>query len=155
MAWADQIALIDPLGVDPRQLVELFDGPGQAVLHAAEQDLDVLDHACGAVPPRIADTQLIAGFVGYSTPSLSSLVSAELRVRLPKADRLTDWLRRPLSDDQETYAASRRGPPVRALRPAGGAAAALGRLDWALAECEELRTRPVGPRRCRRRPGSA
>ena len=84
----------------------LFDGPGLAVLHAAQQDLDVLTHACGAVPARLADTQLIAGFVGYSTPSLSSLVSGELRIRLPKADRLTDWLRRPLTDDQKTYAAT-------------------------------------------------
>ncbi len=145
LAWADQIALIDPLAIDPRQLVELFDGPGQAVLHAAQQDLDVLNHACGAVPRRLADTQLIAGFVGYSTPSLSSLVSAELRVRLPKADRLTDWLRRPLSEDQETYAAADVAHLFELYDTVAERLSSLGRLDWALAECEELRTRPVGP----------
>jgi ribonuclease D len=74
LAWADELVLIDPLGVDVRELVPLFRGPGLAVLHAAQQDLDVLTHACGAVPARLADTQLVAGFLGHSTPSLASLV---------------------------------------------------------------------------------
>ena len=73
LAWDDQLALIDPLAVDIRELVPLFAGPGLAVLHAAQQDLDVLTHACGAVPARLSDTQLAAGFLGHSTPSLSSL----------------------------------------------------------------------------------
>src|SRR5262249_31320556 len=68
VAWEDQLALVDPLGVDVRELVPLFAGPGVAVLHAAQQDLDVLTHACGAVPARLADTQLMAGFLGHSTP---------------------------------------------------------------------------------------
>jgi ribonuclease D len=145
IAWADRIALVDPLRVDPRGLVPLFTGPGLAVLHAAQQDLDVLNHACGAIPSRLADTQLVAGFVGYSTPSLSSLLSAELRIRLPKADRLTDWLRRPLTVDQETYAAADVAHLFELYDTLAARLLSLGRLDWALAECEELRTRPVGP----------
>jgi ribonuclease D len=145
LAWADQIALIDPLAADAGELVPLFDGSGLAVLHAAQQDLDVLTHACGAVPSRLADTQLVAGFLGYSTPSLSSLVSAELQIRLPKADRLTDWLRRPLTDDQCTYAVSDVAHLFELYDQLADELLELGRLDWALAECEELRARPVGP----------
>lgn len=145
IAWANEIALIDPLRLDPHALVDLFEGPGTAVLHAAQQDLDVLNHACGSVPARIVDTQLAAGFVGYSTPSLSSLVSSELRLRLPKADRLTDWLRRPLSGDQKTYAAADVAHLFELYDALADRLTSLGRLDWALAECEELRTRPVGP----------
>jgi ribonuclease D len=145
LAWADQIALIDPLAADVHELVPLFDGPGLAVLHAAQQDLDVLTHACGVVPSRLADTQLLAGFLGYSTPSLASLVGAELQVRLPKSDRLTDWLRRPLSDDQRTYAVSDVAHLFELYERLADQLVALGRLDWALVECEELRTRPVGP----------
>ena len=52
------------------------------------------------------DTQLAAGFVGYSSPALTNLVASELGMRLPKGDRLTDWLARPLSEEQCTYAAS-------------------------------------------------
>ena len=50
LAWGDELVLVDPLAVDIRELVPLFVGPGLAVLHAAQQDLDVLTHACGAVP---------------------------------------------------------------------------------------------------------
>jgi len=145
LAWEDQLALVDPLAADPRLLVPLFQGPGLAVLHAAQQDLDVLTHACGAVPARLADTQLIAGFLGHSTPSLSSLVSGELQIRLPKSDRLTDWLRRPLSEDQKTYAASDVAHLFALYDGLAAQLEELGRLDWALAECEELRIRPVGP----------
>jgi ribonuclease D len=145
LAWRDQVALVDPLAADVRELVPLFEGPGLAVLHAAQQDLDVLTHACGSVPSRLADTQLVAGFLGYSTPSLSSLVSAELQLRLPKADRLTDWLRRPLTRDQWAYAASDVAHLFELYDRLSDELGSLGRLDWALSECEELRTRPVGP----------
>ena len=143
--WADELVLIDPLAADVKELVPLFHGPGLAVLHAAQQDLDVLTHACGAVPARLADTQLVAGFLGHSTPSLSSLVSGELGIRLPKADRLTDWLRRPLTADQRLYAASDVAHLFDLYDRLAAQLDELGRLDWALAECEELRTRPVGP----------
>jgi ribonuclease D len=145
LAWDGQLALVDPLRVDIREVVPLFAGPGLAVLHAAQQDLDVLTHACGAVPARLADTQLMAGFLGHSTPSLSSLVNGELQIRLPKADRLTDWLRRPLTNDQMTYAASDVAHLFGLYDRLAGQLEELGRLDWALAECEELRLRPVGP----------
>ena len=75
------------------------------VIHAAQQDLDVLTHAAGAVPARMFDTQIAAGFAGYGTPSLVSLLQGEVGVSPAKGDRLTDWLRRPLSDDQMQYAA--------------------------------------------------
>ena len=145
LAWGDELVLVDPLAVDIRELVPLFVGPGLAVLHAAQQDLDVLTHACGAVPSRLADTQLMAGFLGQSTPSLSSLTTTELQLRLPKADRLTDWIRRPLSADQLAYATSDVAHLFELYDRLAAQLEELGRLDWALAECEELRTRPVGP----------
>ena len=52
------------------------------------------------------DTQIAAGFAGYGTPSLVSLLQGEIGVSPAKGDRLTDWLRRPLSDDQMQYAAA-------------------------------------------------
>ncbi len=66
----------------------------------------MLTHAVGAIPARLFDTQVAAGFVGYGTPSLSSLLQGELGITPAKGDRLTDWLRRPLTDAQRTYAAA-------------------------------------------------
>ena len=106
IAWADRIVLIDPLAVDVVAMADLFASGVEAVFHAAQQDLDVLTHAVGSVPTQFFDTQIAGGFLGYGTPSLVSLLSAELGVTPAKGDRLTDWLRRPLTEAQRSYAAS-------------------------------------------------
>ncbi len=137
ISWAEEVALVDPLVVDLAPLAAVFDGPGMAVAHACDQDLQILETACGAVPARIFDTQLAAGFLGMSTPALSRLVEKELGVSLPKADRLTDWLQRPLTPEQLVYAA---GDVIHLLalhRTMTARLAELGRLEWALEECAE------------------
>ncbi len=148
VAWADQVALLDPLAVDITPLGEVLRGPGTAIVHAADQDLAVLDASCGAVPSSMFDTQVAAGFLGMSTPSLSRLAERMLRVTLPKSDRLTDWIARPLTAKQLTYAANDvahllalHDVMVERLR-------SLGRLEWALDECTQaLRStrRPLVP----------
>ena len=141
----ERLALVDPTACDARAMEPLLVGDRLGVFHAAQQDLDVLWQSVGFVPSRIFDTQLAAGFIGYSTPSLSSLVASILRFNLPKGDRLTDWLRRPLTRDQMRYAASDvvHLPSLRAHITEE--LTALGREKWAAEACEELRTRPVGP----------
>ena len=59
-----ETTLVDPLAVDLGALRRLFASDAVAVLHAAQQDLDVLTHACGAVPAHMYDTQLASGFLG-------------------------------------------------------------------------------------------
>jgi ribonuclease D len=143
--WGDEIVLVDPLAVDLRPLAPVLDGPGLAVMHAASQDLEVLQRACGTVPSRLFDTQLAAGFLGFTTPSLASLAERVLGVDLPKASRLTDWLRRPLGDDQQIYAAADVDHLLELTRLIRDELDAVGRLSWAEEECEELRTRGWGP----------
>ncbi len=144
LAWDDQIVLVDPLSVDMAALPRLFASRTLAVFHAAQQDLDVLTQTCGAVPQHLFDTQLAAGFIGYSTPSLLSLLQAEMGVTASKGDRLTDWLRRPLTADQQTYAAGDVAHLFELHDRLTAKLTDLGRLDWALDACEELRTRPTG-----------
>jgi ribonuclease D len=145
IAWADRTVLIDPLAVDIGPLRTVLEGPGLAVMHAASQDLEVLDRACGAIPSRLFDTQLAAGFLGFSTPSLASLALRILDVDLPKASRLTDWMRRPLAPEQQRYAAADVDHLLELAELLRTELAASGRLAWAEAECEELRTRRSGP----------
>jgi ribonuclease D len=143
--WDDHIALVDPLAVDLRPLAPVLSGPGLAVMHAASQDLEVLQRACGVVPSRLFDTQLAAGFLGFATPSLASLSERILGIELPKASRLTDWLRRPLGDDQQRYAAADVAHLLELTRRLRAELDAVGRLGWAEEECEELRARGWGP----------
>jgi ribonuclease D len=138
IAWGDEVALVDPLAVDPAPLADLFGGPGVAVAHAAVQDLDILMAACGTVPATVFDTQIVAGFLGMSSPSLSRLVDQMLDVALPKADRLSDWLERPISERQISYAVSDVSHLL-ALRTAlEERLLSLGRFEWALSECDQV-----------------
>jgi ribonuclease D len=140
---AGEIVLIDPLACDLTPLRTLFASQSLAVLHAAQQDLDVLTHAVGAVPVRMYDTQLAAGFCGYSTPSLVSLLQSELKVTAAKGDRLTDWLRRPLTDDQCDYAASDVAHLFDLHDALDAQLVADGRTQWVRDACEELLRKPV------------
>jgi ribonuclease D len=143
IAGAGEIVLIDPLSCDLSCLRKLFASPSLAVLHAAQQDLDVLTHAVGAVPVHLFDTQLAAGFLGYSTPSLVSLLQSELKVTAAKGDRLTDWLRRPLTDDQCEYAASDVAYLLQLHDTLLQQLEALGRISWVDDACGELLRKPV------------
>ncbi len=138
IAWKDRVALVDPLAVDPAPLAALFGGPGVAVAHAASQDLDVLMAACGTVPGTVFDTQIVAGFLGMSTPSLSRLVERMLGVSLPKADRLSDWLVRPISDRQISYAISDVAHLLELRSVLTQRLLRVNRLAWALDECDEV-----------------
>ena len=144
IGWGGRIVLIDPLAVDVRSLRRLFASPSIAVFHAAQQDLDVLTHVCGAVPEFMFDTQIAAGFIGYSTPSLASLLQGELNVAASKGDRLTDWLRRPLTAEQQQYAANDVAHLLELHDRLIASLVGRGRLEWAAEACEELRTRPAG-----------
>ena len=148
LGWTDKVALVDPLAVDPSPLARLFGGPGVAVAHAAGQDLDVLSSACGQAPSSVFDTQIAAGFLGMSSPSLARLVEQVLGIILPKTDQLSDWLHRPLPPEQLTYAEG----DVRYLLDLRSTMITLleerGRLDWAVEECSQVvagRRRDVVP----------
>ncbi len=146
VAWPEGIALIDPFDVDIAPFAEILGGPGVMVAHAAEQDLAILERACGRLPTRLLDTQVSAGFIGMGAPSLASLVERLLDVRLTKGDRLTDWTRRPLSVDQRLYAAADVEYLLELQDVLEARLEPMGRLDWATDECEErrlrVRTRP-------------
>ncbi|MBT8240158.1 MAG: ribonuclease D [Acidimicrobiales bacterium] len=141
-----EVVLIDPLAVDSTPLADLFTLDATAVLHAASQDLEVFEHWADSVPKRIFDTQLAAGFTGLSTPSLAALHDKVLRISLPKTSRLTDWLARPLTEDQLDYAASDVAHLLELRNHLVAELEDRGRLEWAENECELLRTATRGPR---------
>jgi len=146
IAWPGDLVLVDPLAVDLRPFAEILAGDSIAVLHAADQDLEILELVCGTVPKRLFDTQIAAGFLGLSTPSLTTVYERFVDFRVGKGDRLTDWLQRPLTDSQLTYAAN---DVARLLDVRDRIVEQLeqrGRLEWALDECELQRIRLRGQR---------
>jgi ribonuclease D len=140
-----RVALVDPQAVDPAPLAKVLDGPGVMVAHAASQDLEVLGRACHLLPGRLFDTQIAAGFLGYGSASLASLVERFLGLRLAKGDRLTDWSRRPLTASQVAYAASDVAYLLELADVISEQLSLRGRLGWAEEECETLFARPLSP----------
>jgi len=151
VGWSSGVALVDPLNVDVSPLRSVLDSEVLIVMHAAGQDLEVMDRVCGTMPRRLFDTQLAAGFLGMSSPSLSSLHERELGLRLPKSEQLTDWLVRPLSASQQTYAASDVAHLLEIHELQVVQLTERGRLAWMEAECAEF----LGRESRRRRPEDA
>ncbi|MGC9386246.1 MAG: ribonuclease D [Hydrogenovibrio sp.] len=111
-----QAAIIDPLTLsDLSPLWRLLAAPNCIkVFHSARQDLEVLYQLSGALPSPIFDTQIAGVFLGYGDlAGLAKVVKGELGRVLEKDQTRTDWSRRPLSDQQLTYAID----DVRTLAP--------------------------------------
>ncbi|WP_295478318.1 ribonuclease D [uncultured Pseudomonas sp.] len=108
VGYANDAWLIDPLLIeDWRPLARLLeDSSVTKVLHACSEDLEVLLRLTGSLPVPLFDTQLAAGYlnIGFSM-GYSRLVQAVLDIELPKAETRSDWLQRPLSETQISYAA--------------------------------------------------
>ncbi|MBC8195454.1 MAG: HRDC domain-containing protein [Actinobacteria bacterium] len=143
IAWSGGLALIDPLEIDLTPMAALLESETLWVMHAAGQDIEVFQRACGTAPHRLFDTQLAAGFIGMSSPSLSALHQQELGFRLAKGDRLTDWLARPLTESQLSYAASDVAHLLEIHDRLMLNLRDRGRLEWAIAECEEMLEREI------------
>jgi ribonuclease D len=135
LAVPGRAAVIDMTAVDPRPLQRLVAGPGVVVAHAGGQDLEILDRACGARPARFFDTQIAAGFLGYGSASLSTLVREFLGRRMDKSPQLSDWFARPLSAEQIAYAEADVAHLLELRAVLETRLAELGRLEWAHDEC--------------------
>lgn len=101
------IACIDPLAIDDlTPLKSLFADPRTTkVFHAASQDMEVFYYLFGELPQPLYDTQIAATLQGLGDQiGYAALVQEMLGVELDKSHSRTDWLQRPLSDKQISYA---------------------------------------------------
>ena len=75
------------------------------IAHAAREEIRFCFRFSGKTIAGLFDTQLAAGFVGMEYPaSLGTLVQRLVNKTLPKGETRTNWNRRPLTQDQITYA---------------------------------------------------
>ncbi len=142
VADGDAVALVDPLVVsDFTPLDRLLADPTVGILmHSCGEDLEVFERLCSSAPTGIFDTQLAAAFAGHGfSLGYSALVTTLLGVELDKGETRSDWLRRPLSESQQRYAAL----DVTYLEPMRlrlvQELEALGRAAWVEQEFEHRR----------------
>ena len=106
-ATPDDEAVIDPLapGLDLEPFLQILrDESIVKVFHAARQDVEIF-HNLKAMPRPLFDTQVAAMAGGYGEQiAYDALVRNMLKIELDKSSRFTDWARRPLTENQLTYA---------------------------------------------------
>jgi ribonuclease D len=131
--------IIDPLALPDLKILweRICDPRILVVLHAANQDLDLVYGLSGLVPQNIFDTQIGAGFGGFGYPiGYGKLLNQLLGVTIAKTESFTDWLGRPLTESQIEYALE----DVCHLLPMYDKLCMVlkdqGRLSWAEEECK-------------------
>jgi ribonuclease D len=133
--------VLDPLaGFDPSPLAPVLADPEvEIVVHAGRQDVAILRREWGTDVTNVFDTQVAAGFAGFSAQAgYSGLLHDVLRIRLAKTASFTRWDARPLTEEQLRYA---RGDVEHLLPLADEIQARLeprGRLGWAREECRAV-----------------
>ena len=132
-----QSFLIDPLAItDWQPFAALLRNPDVVkVLHACSEDLEVFYNLCGDVPAPLFDTQLAAAYLGMDfSMGYSRLVQQLLGIELPKEETRSDWLQRPLSAAQITYAAGDTQYLAEIYALLAPRLDAAGLTDWLLAD---------------------
>src|SRR6201995_5650983 len=134
-------AVIDPVpeGMDLEPFLEtLRDETILKVFHAARQDVEIFNNL-KAMPRPLFDTQVAGMAAGVGEQiAYAALVRQMLKIELDKSSRFTDWSRRPLSDNQLTYAPA-DVTPLAALYPMlRERLEKEGRLGWVTDEMANL-----------------
>jgi ribonuclease D len=136
------IVVLDPLadGFDGSSLAALLADPAiEIVVHAGRQDVALARRVLRTEVSNVFDTQVAAGFAGMGAQSsYDSLLGDVLDVRLAKSASFTRWERRPLSDEQLSYAREDVEHLLELAAELERRLTALGRLEWAREECEPL-----------------
>jgi ribonuclease D len=131
---------VDPLAVDPGPIAELVADPSvRTIVHSGQADLALLRARYGLAGAAIIDTQIAAAFLGMGEQvGYAPFIQRTLGLQVDKGGQFTEWLRRPLTEDQLRYALD----DVLHLLPAWTATRreleARGRLAWVLEECARL-----------------
>ncbi len=116
------------------------------VLHGGRWDMEVLQVALGGLPDHVWDTQIAAALVRPWWPmGYASLVEEFLGLTVDKSVTLSDWSRRPLTEEQVAYAAADVASLFDLWDRLEDELRALDRVQLAQAACDEARQEVVEP----------
>lgn len=134
--------LLDPLSIDAWQpFIDILMATDIVkIMHSCSEDLVVFNYFYDCMPGPIFDTQKAAGFLGHGySISYLNLVLHIAGVELSKGETRSDWLKRPLSENQIKYAALDVAYLPRLYQELSAALAREGKLDYLREECERMR----------------
>ncbi|XQW83694.1 ribonuclease D [Thalassotalea piscium] len=103
----EYLALIDPIAVDDLApfWALIADESIEKVIHACSEDLEVFLTQANCRPKNLLDSQIMMSFLGHGLSlGYAAMVEHFLGITLDKSDSRTDWMKRPLSDSQISYA---------------------------------------------------
>lgn len=111
------------------------------IFHSCSEDLVVFAELFHQVPYPLFDTQKAAAFLGlgYSV-SYQNLVKEILDIDVEKGETRSDWLRRPLSQEQITYATLDVAYLPHIVTILQERLEKAGRFEWFAAECQDMVT---------------
>ena len=139
IATEDSVLLVDCKvpGMNAALAPLLADSSILKIMHAPGEDFIAFMHDCGVAPYPVFDTQLAATLVGLGHGmGYARLMQALFDVEIDKGETRSDWMRRPLSASQLSYAVE----DVRYLHAAERELAerleSLGRTEWMQQESE-------------------
>ncbi len=120
------------------------------VLHGADYDVSTLKRDFAFSFASLFDTMIAARLLGRPELGLAAVARAELGVTLSKDNQKDDWSRRPLTPQQEAYAAADVAHLVALQQRLTSHLESLGRLAWLREECDAVAA--LGPAARRRDP---
>ncbi len=138
----DGVVMIDPLRIsDFAPLKDILTDPSVVkLIHACDEDLEVLELLTGIAVRNVFDTQLAGAFAGYGfSLGYRNLVEVLLEEVLAKDETRSNWLQRPLSSSQLRYAALDVAYLLPMHERLSREMAALGRSAWLTEEFEHRR----------------
>jgi len=145
---AGAVSLVDPLSVrDLSPLASIVADPGVVkVLHGASYDVSSMKRDFGVEFAGLFDTMIAAQFLGRSELGLAALLERFFGIPPRPSRQKDDWARRPLTQEQEAYAAEdvQHLIPLRERLLAD--LRARGRDAWVHEECEALAAIPAAKR---------
>lgn len=136
-------AIIDTLAIDDLTVFWnwLCDGDHVTIVHAAREEFLFCFRSVGKRPAKLFDIQLAAGMIGCEYPAAyGNLVNRMIGVTVDKGETRTDWRRRPLTDNQMSYALQdvvHLWPVYKKLKKK---LEKLGRFDWVDWEMDHWQT---------------
>lgn len=140
-ATADRAVAVDPLAIDDLSAwwEIMADDETLVIVHGGQAEIRFCLHQIGRAPQKLFDIQLAEGFRGRSYPlSYSAIVQRVLNRQVDGTQTRTDWLRRPLSDDQLRYALEDVTFVPEIWRTQTSWLKTHGRLAWVEAEMQRM-----------------